>query len=71
MNFINMALGLQDNNSQFYILRSLLYLKLDNIDKYCGDIVKAHAINPMIELAQTEVVDGAKMKIECSIKQNN
>lgn len=68
MHSINSALSLQDNNAQFYILRSLLYLKQNNLDKYCEDIVKANSINPLIGLSQTEVIDGGKIKIECSVK---
>ncbi|HEY0653657.1 MAG TPA: hypothetical protein VGD65_11045 [Chryseosolibacter sp.] len=68
LNMINKAIALQDDNSQFYILRSLLFFKLDNLDKYCGDIVKANSINPFVRLSQTEVVDGESVEIKCTAR---
>jgi hypothetical protein len=68
MRLINQAISTQDNNFQFYQLRALFYFKLEDIDKYCGDIVKANSINPLVSLLQTEMIDGEQIEITCTKK---
>jgi hypothetical protein len=68
MNSVNKSIALRDDNFQSYILRSLLYLYQNDLDRYCKDIIKANELTPFVSLSQIEVIEGETVQINCGSK---
>lgn len=59
------AITLDGNKFQFYLLRAICYIKMNEIDKYCKDVFKAASLNPYLSLTNVEVVNGEVLEIKC------
>lgn len=62
---LNDAVSLNANKFQFYLLRAMCYLQLDDADKFCNDVFRAHALNPFVKLTNDISVKGEIVQIKC------
>jgi hypothetical protein len=59
------AISLDQTRFQFYVLRAVCHIKLEDIDKYCKDVFMANNLNPFVSLENTEIVNGEALLIRC------
>jgi len=59
------AINLDPNKYQFYLFRAVCFLKKEDIDGYCSDVRKGHALNPTINVVNTELINGEAVEIKC------
>jgi hypothetical protein len=68
MHFINKAINLDPKRFEFYLMRASCYLQMDQVDKYCKDVVQAYYLNPLVKLTNSIIVDGEGVEISCGGK---
>ena len=62
---ISKAINLDPYNYQFYVLRANSHFQLNNMDRYCADMSKAHSLNPTLKPEKVKVIRGEMVNVDC------